>query len=238
MTSGRQVRPTPRPCIGSPVRGSAPTVRTGEGRKMSRLRCMSAVFTVLIGIWGEASAQTTSTSTSITTSTTTTSTTTIVSTTTTTTTANPCGGELCIDEPPAAVLSASSGQVDAHRTSHCWRGPADPFTRCVTPGLLPDYTPPTLVVTQGEVVTVTFAAPRQVIPNEVTLRTAAQDVSLVAANPTQFDVNLPPGTYRLVEGLRTAWLQGTVRYSFGLEVRAPAAPTAPTTTTGRLALTG
>jgi hypothetical protein len=137
-------------------------------------------------------------------------------------------------EAPRAVLSTPSTEVEADRGSYCWLQPEGSTTLCVAVARSLDYQAPLLAVTQGEVVTVRFVAPVALVPDEVALVVGGARGAVVAANPTQFRVDLAPGVHENVS-LSTRWLQGEVSYHFRLDVR-PAA-TAPQP--GRiLALTG
>jgi hypothetical protein len=197
----------------------------------------TALVAGLMAMPGVAYGQTT-TSTIATTTTTTVqpSTTTTVSVTTSTSLPHPCAGQPCTTEPPSAVLSTSSTQIVADRGGYCWRDPIGPLTGCVALARPPNYTPPTLVVTQGESVTVQFTASVPMTPSEVVLLRDGDRVALPASNPTLFRVDLAPGIYEQV-GLSTRWVQGEVPYGFRLDVRRPDAPATPTTG-GKVTLTG
>jgi hypothetical protein len=197
----------------------------------------TALVAGLMAMPGVAFGQTT-TSTIATTTTTTVqpSTTTTVSVTTSTSLPHPCAGQPCTTEPPSAVLSTTSTQIVADRGSYCWREPIGPLTGCVALARPPNYTPPTLVVTQGESVTVQFTASVPMTPSEVVLLRDGDRVALPASNPTLFRLDLAPGIYEQV-GLSTRWVQGEVPYGFRLDVRRPAAPATPTTG-GKVTLTG
>lgn len=197
----------------------------------------TTILASMVVMPGVAFGQTT-TSTTVTSTTTTTqaTTTTTASVTTTTTLLHPCVGQPCTTEPPTAVLSTPSTEIVADRGSYCWRDPIGPLTGCVALARPPVYKPPTLVVTQGELVTVHFPASVPMTPSEVALVRDGDRVVLPATNPTRFRADLAPGIYEQV-GLSTRWLQGEVPYGFRLEVRRP--PTTATPTAGRvLTLTG
>jgi hypothetical protein len=156
--------------------------------------------------------------------------------TTTTTVPNPCVGQVCTTEPPSAVLSAASGQITADRGGYCWRDPVGPLTGCLALARPLNYTPPTLVVTQGDTVTVQFNSSPALTPLQVSLLADGDRGTLAATNPTRFRVDLAPGVYEN-SGLLVRWLQGEVPYGFRLDVRRAATPAVPTPT-GTLTLTG
>ena len=202
-------------------------------------RRMAVALLVSLGLFAGAGAgaqtTTTSSSTTSTTSSSTTSSTAVVPTTSTTV-GNPCTGQPCTAEPPGAVLSTPSTEIAADRGSYCWLDPVTGLTSCLALALPLGYKPPVLVVTQGEVVTVSFTAPLAMTPTEVALVRGGDRVVLPAANPTSFLADLSPGMYEQV-GLSTRWLQGEVPYVFRLDVRAPAQPATPVQR-GGLTLTG
>src|SRR5215210_3946350 len=120
---------------------TAPDERRIMKRRENIVRAVLAAG--LIAIPGVASGQTTTTTTVA--STTTTSvqptTTTTLAVTTTTTFPNPCTGQPCTAEPPAAVLSTGSAQITADRGSYCWREPVGGSTVCLALARAIDYTP-------------------------------------------------------------------------------------------------
>lgn len=184
---------------------------------------------------GTALAQTT-TSTSSSTSTSTSSTTSTVASTTTTTQVHPCTGQPCTVDPPRLTLSTSTAQIEADRGSYCWRRPGDPGAICLALTLAPDYKPPILIVTEGEVVTVRFTPPAPGTPQQVSLANNGALTPLPATNPTSFRVDLAPGVHEKL-AITTRWLQGEVPYAFRLDVRRATTP--PVANDGRLiTLTG
>ena len=184
-------------------------------------RLLRVVLTVMALSPGAAVAQTTTSSTS-----TSTTTSTVAPTTTSTTLADPCTGQPCTDEPPQVVLVAASGQIQADRGGYCWRRPADPNRFCVALARPLGYQPPTLVVTEGETVTVRFTPPVPGTPVDVSLGHDGVVTPLTTANPTTFRVTQAPGIH---EGLAilTRWIQGEAPYGFRLDVRRAATPADP-----------
>ena len=103
---------------------------------------------------------------------------------------------------------------------------------CATAAGTPDSTARQtrmLVVTEGETVTVRFTPPVPGTPQQVSLVNYGANGALTpvaAANPTSFRIDLEAGVYERL-ALVTRWLQGEVQYGFGLDVRRPASPAAP-----------
>ena len=125
-------------------------------------RRMAALVVAGMGLFvgSGAGAQTTTTSSS------TTSSTAVVPNTSTTTTSttlvNPCAGQPCTIDPPAATLSGSGGDVALSTTGGCWRAPVfgaeGPLTRCIAGTPAPfESIPVGLVVRNGEALTLRFA---------------------------------------------------------------------------------
>ena len=193
-----------------------------------RMGLVAAVF-----LPGAAFAQTTSTSSTISTSTTTS---TVATTTTSTTLVHPCTGQTCAPMPPQLVLSTPSAQVQADQGGFCWLQPTEPIAGCTAVSRTTDYRAPTLVVTEGETVTVRFTSAVPLAPRQVSLADNGAVTPLIAANPTSFRVTLPPGVHPNLD-LRTLWLQGDVGYTFSLDVRRAATPADPSQGR-RIALTG
>ena len=192
-----------------------------------------ALVATLAFVPGAAFAQTTTTSS--TTSTTTTSV--VASTTTSTTLVHPCTGQPCTELPPQVVLFTPSAQIQADRGGFCWRQPTLPTTVCAAVTRTLDYRAPTLVVTEGETVTVRFTPAVPGTPQKLSLTENNGAVTpITPASPTSFRVTQAPGLHANL-GLETVWLQGEVGYTFSLDVRRAAAPADPSDGR-RIALTG
>jgi hypothetical protein len=155
--------------------------------------------------------------------------------TTSTTVANPCTGQVCTAEPPAAFLSGTNGEVRLDRGGYCWRSPT-PDAQGVFTALCVDTVPrlpdAVLVVQAGEELTLRFGA---MAPTEVSLERDDQSTPLSPGNPVRFRADLPAGVQ--VVRFFTRWLQGDASYGVRLDVRAAAPPAAPRTG-GAIALTG
>lgn len=184
-----------------------------------------------VGIWGvsaTAMAQTTTSSSS-----TSSSTTTSTSSTTSTTFLNPCAGQPCTDQPPAALLSGLNGEVRLDRGSSCWKRP----DRDVPGGFIGvcadvfDRVPEALLeVRAGETLSLRFDT--VLSPTFVQLTRGEQATQLTPGNPTRFVPDLPVGIH--VVHLFTRWSQGDASYSVRLDVRAasPAQDPRPLALTG------
>lgn len=196
-------------------------------------RSMRTVLaTALVFVPGAAFAQTTSTS-----STTSSSTTSTVATTSTSTTmVNPCIGQPCTAGPPEVVLSTATARIQADQSGFCWRQPTSDTTVCIATARPLNYQAPTLVVTQGELVTVRFTEPVPGAPRQISMAENGVATPITAANPTSFRVTLTPGLHPNLQ-LTTVWLQGNVEYTFSLDVRRAATPATPSGGR-RIALTG
>ncbi len=127
--------------------------------------------------------------------------------------------------PPDAYLSsATGGEVKAEIQAYCWREPrpdgggfgvcADRFD-AIDPAQ-------TLVVTQGDLLTLRFDQPLQ--PRSVTVERVAtsvspplQTVTAPPENPTRFRADFPPGTHIL--RVFTQWEQGDAMYVFEVSVQ-------------------
>ncbi|MFP5318620.1 MAG: hypothetical protein ACLGI2_10040 [Acidimicrobiia bacterium] len=164
--------------------------------------------------------------------------------TTTTTTVNPCPADGCGQEPPAAILSGSRGEVAGEQGSYCWSpGPEGPG-RCAD-FLFRD--PATaLTVVRGEPLTLRFLtaeAPTEVkvfrherVGRQFEPLFAAEERTLAASNPTTLRADFPVGTSWLV--VSTRWQQGSSVSFFEVDVRPQAHARPATATPARLALTG
>jgi hypothetical protein len=147
--------------------------------------------------------------------------------------------------PPDAFLSSDSGEVKGEIQNYCWTEGSL--------GLCADRFQPidpasALTVQPGEPLTLRFDRPisptrirvsRSNVPAFPFPSEGSFDVS--AGNPTQFTLNLSPGTYFL--GISTNWAQGDAIYVFEVNVMGAATTTSlpppttstttvPTTTTG------
>ena len=184
-------------------------------------RRVVAVLVAGLALWcaAGAGAQTTTTSTTSTTSST---------ATTSTTIANPCTGQVCTAEPPAAFLAGSRGEVALERGSYCWQT-FTPNPQGLVGGLCADraaFDPDArLVVASGETLSLRFSA---MTPTQILLQRGETSTPLTAGNPARFVVNLPIGVHTVA--FFTRWLQGDASYYVRLDVRAAS--------TGRIALTG
>ena len=165
----------------------------------------------------------------------------------TTTTPHPCAGQPCAPEPPNAVLSGSRGEVQVTPRNYCWLDPTAGVTHCAIDARAPGAPRgPSLSVHQGETLTLRFVAALQPTEVAVHLLEGVEAAPLRAANPTQFTVDLPPGTHDI--DVFSRWLQGHTAHGVRLEVAPapttvvptpdPAAPAVPVAVRGRLSLTG
>ena len=160
-------------------------------------------------------------------STTSTSTTTSSTTTSSTTTTAPA--PTTDADPPAAFLAGGSGEVTGELGSYCWAPPGGTAGRCVDKIAPP--TGPTLSAARGETLTLRFATGLPL--TELSAARDGTELALTQANPSQFRVDLPPGTYQLLVSARFS--AGSAGYGFRLRVTAP--PAIPTPATN-VALTG
>jgi hypothetical protein len=188
---------------------------------------MVLVATVAL-VPGAALAQTTTSSTSTTTST-------VATTTTSTTVVHPCTGQPCTQGPPQVEVSSPSGRIQADLDGSCWLSLSQNVSACLAVARMLGYQPPSLVVTEGDTVTIRFLEPVPGSPRRVSLIQSGQATPLTAANPTTFRVTNAPGIHNF--GLSAEWLQGEVRHGFGLDVRRAATPADPSKGR-RIALTG
>lgn len=134
-------------------------------------------------------------------------------TTTTTTEPDTCSEGTCTAEPPAALLSARAGEIQAAQISYCWTDPDGDGARCVD--MRPDQPLPVLAVRQGEALTLRFATSAR--PTEVLLsQDGGEPRPLAAGNPTTFVVDLPPGGHDV--RFFTRWQQGDAAYGVRLDV--------------------
>lgn len=161
-----------------------------------------------------------------TTSSTTTSSTTSSTVSPTTTTTAPMVTDA---DPPAAILSGTSGEVRGELGSFCWAPPGGTAGRCVD-----KFSPPvgpTLTVRRGETLALRFAT--GLVLTELEVR--VDGVALVApmANPSRIQADLASGTYQILVSPRFS--AGSASYGFRLVVTAP--PATPTVARP-LALTG
>ena len=182
---------------------------------MRRVSLGAAVVMALLAVPGMAGGQTTTSNPG---STSTTSTTLAQTTTTSSTVPNPCVGRPCSERPPDAFFVAASGQIKADGGGFCWRSPTLPSGVCAAVSRTEGYQPPTLVVTQGEMVTIRFVSTPLLTPSSVTLVRQGQTITLPASNPTSFRADFPAGT-RVAYDLNAGWFQGNSGYSIGLDVR-------------------
>ena len=125
--------------------------------------------------------------------------------------------------PPDAFLSSSSGEVRGDIQFYCWTEtqPSGEFIGICGDNFNPIDPPQSLVVHQGEVVTLRFDRP--IRPNsirvnrsETSLSTPLQTFDVPAGNPTQFRADFPPGTH--IVTVFTTWPQGDAGYVFELTV--------------------
>lgn len=159
--------------------------------------------------------------------------------TTSTTVVNPCIGQPCTADPPAATLSGTDGKVRMTSFNFCWQDPVfaidGPRSRCLAGALAPfSDIPVGLVVRSGE--TLTLAFDTRMTPTAVALERGDQTTALTARNPTEFTASLPVGTYLVF--FKTQWIQGKADYILKVEVRAATAGPATPQAGGRIALTG
>jgi hypothetical protein len=138
--------------------------------------------------------------------------------------------------PPDAFLSSNSGEVKGEIQNFCW---IEGSLNICADRFQPIDPASALIAQPGESLTLRFDRPisptrirvfRSNVPAFPFPSENAFDVP--AGNPTQFTLNLPPGTYFL--GISTNWAQGDATYVF--EVNVTGAPTTtslppPTTTT-------
>ncbi len=159
--------------------------------------------------------------------------------TTSTTVVNPCIGQPCTADPPAATLSGTGGNVRMTSFNFCWQDPAfavdGPRSRCLAGALAPfESIPVGLVVRSGEALTLSFDT--RMSPTAVALERGDQTTALTARNPTEFTSSLPVGTYLVF--FKTKWIQGNADYILKVQVRAATAGPATPRTGVPIALTG
>lgn len=125
--------------------------------------------------------------------------------------------------PPDAFLSSASGEVRGEIQFYCWSEPdgSGGFVAICGDNFNPIDPPQSLVVHQGEVVTLHFDRP--IRPNsirvnrsETSLSTPLQTFGVPADNPTQFRADFPPGNH--IVTVSTTWPQGDAMYVFELTV--------------------
>ena len=130
--------------------------------------------------------------------------------------------------PPDAFLASSSGEVRGEIQFYCWSEPdaSGGFVGVCADNFNPIDPPQSLVVNQGEVVTLRFDRP--IRPNTIrvnrsenSLSAPLQTFGVAADNPTQFRADFPPGTH--IVTVFTTWPQGDAMYVFELTVL-PAQP--------------
>ena len=125
--------------------------------------------------------------------------------------------------PPDAFLSSSSGEVKGEMQFSCWWEPdaSGGFVGLCADIFSPIDPPRSLVVNQGEVVTLRFDRP--IRPNSISVSrrensvsTPLQTFGVPADNPTQFRADFPPGTH--IVTVFATWPQGDAGYVFELTV--------------------
>lgn len=208
-----------------------------------RRMLMAMVVLAVLATAGVSGAQTTTTSTSASTSTssstsTSTTSTTMPSTTTTTVVVPPI---------PGATLSGASGQVAGEMSSSCWPLPTGETACGIVDYIEPGPNPPTLAVTQGEVLTLRFDPALAVATLTAGFSIVGPPsrpgpaLDLPASNPSSFRATMAPGTYLIgVTVTFSAVPAGHVGYFFQIRVSAPVTTVRPAqpVPAGRLSLTG
>lgn len=188
-----------------------------------------------LGLFAASTAGAQTTSTSALDSTSTSITTTTIITTTSTAPANPCVGQPCLPEPPAAFLAVNGAEFRLGLADSCWRD-ATPTgqTRCTTAIVVL----PAVVVRSGDALSLRFAT--DLSPTSASLSVGGNVTPLVAGNPIALGGDFPIGTN--IVNISTGWLQGDARYRVTLDVLPAVSPPAvspPAASEPRtLALTG
>lgn len=143
------------------------------------------------------------------------------------------GAQTSLPRPPDAFLSSDSGEVKGEIQSYCWTEGSQ--TLCAD-RFAPIDPASALTVQPGEPLTLRFDRP--ISPTRI--RVSRSNVpafpfpsegsfDVPAGNPTQFTLNVPPGTYFL--GIRTDWAQGDATYVFEVNVTSTTSTSTSTTST-------
>lgn len=126
--------------------------------------------------------------------------------------------------PPDAFLASSLGEVKAEIQAYCWTEPDEggALIGVCADNFRPIDPAQAVVVNEGDLLTLRFDRPISphsisVSRREVSTSPPIETFNVLAANPTHFRANFPPGTHIIT--MFTTWPQGDASYVFEVSVR-------------------